>query len=172
MNKTLAIALATAALASVATTAFAQETKPLGLSLRAGIFWPTDSAAKNSGNTWFIGGAEYKVGDLHFGASQPGYQSSWSVSVDWYQKNDYRNLPVLLNYVGRKDQFFYSAGAGVGFTRRPVTGGTKSQTELAYQVGVGYDFMKGQTPLFVEVKWHGSGESKLNGFAAYIGVRF
>jgi hypothetical protein len=75
--------------------------------------------------------------------------------------------------VGRNQEFYYTAGVGLGFTETPDgLGGTESDTELAYALGVGYDFTQGQTPFFVELKYIGSGKSELNGFGLYGGVRF
>ena len=65
MNKTVAVAaLAVVAAAFIVTPAQAQEIKPMGLSVRAGIFLPQKDLAKNAGKQWFSGGVEYKLGDL------------------------------------------------------------------------------------------------------------
>jgi hypothetical protein len=165
--------LATLSLAAVVTLgafsfASAETVKPIGASVRGGLFFPSSSSAKDVGNNWFGFGVDYKVKDLNFGNSEPGFSSSLSVSVDWYGKNDFTNVPVLLNFVGRKDAFYYSAGAGLGFAKIPG----ESKTELAYQFSVGYDFVQGQTPAFLEARYLGSGRSDLNGFGIYAGIRF
>lgn len=151
----------------------AQETKPIGLSARVGIFWPSAEDARRSGKNWFIGGLEYKLGSLRTGMMDPGFNSYYTVSADYYSKNDFRAVPILLNFVGRRDQWYYTAGVGIAPTKaRLNTLRTRNSTEFAYQIGVGYDFVKGATPVFVELKWLGNGKSKLNGFATMVGVRF
>ncbi len=176
MNKSILVASLVAALGTVA---MAQGTKPAGISLRAGIFWPTDSVTKNAGKTWFGGGIEYKLGDLKFANSATDYSAQYSISADWYEKSDYRNIPVLINYIGRTKEFYYFGGVGVGFTRETIFNaagtrtGTQTKTALAYQAGVGYDFGSStQTPVFLEAKYVGSSRTKLNGFGVFVGVRF
>lgn len=158
---------------SLVAIAPAQESKPVGLSVRVGLFWPSSNIAKSEGKNWISFGAEYKLGDLKFGNNQPGYSSSYSVSVDYFAKGDFRNTPILVNYIGRKDQFYYLAGAGIGLTRvRESLNNVESHTEFAYQIGVGYDFTQGNAPLFAEVKYIGSSDSRLAGFGAFVGIRF
>ena len=73
----------------------------------------------------------------------------------------------------RNEQIYLSGGAGIGFGHVPATGGgSKTDTEFAFQLSVGYDFVKAQTPLFVELRYFGSSESKLTGFGIYGGIRF
>lgn len=151
--------------------ASAQETKPVGLSLRAGAFFPSDSAARSEADAWFAFGAEFKLKDLHFGVQQAGYSSSLSLSADFMSKGDYHSTPVLVNYVGRVNQVYYTAGAGIGFTEIPVLLGTSSNTLFAYSLAVGYDFQQARLPVFLEARYFGSTETKLNGFVAYVGVR-
>jgi hypothetical protein len=82
-------------------------------------------------------------------------------------------VPILLNFIGRKDQFYYVAGAGIGLTRaREGTNEVSKHTEFAYQLGVGYEFTQGNAPMFVELKYLGSSDSRLAGFAGFVGVRF
>lgn len=173
MTKTIAIALAVTLATVAAVPAFGQMTKPLGLSLRAGPFFPSASRASDEGKTWFVAGLEYKLGDLNFSGVDAKTSSSYSISLDYYGKGDFRSVPVTLNYVGRTDQFYFSAGAGVAFTRiRTTANQTKSNSEFAYQFSVGYDFVKGTTPVFVEARYYGSAETDLNGFGLLIGTRF
>jgi hypothetical protein len=162
-----------AALVAAAAIAPAQQTKPVGLSLRLGLFWPSSERAKSEGKNWFAFGAEYKLGDIKFSSRTPGYASSYSVSADFFSKGDFRNTPVLINYIGRKDNIYYTAGAGIGFTRTRETAlEIETHTEFAYQIGVGYEFLSQNMPLFAEVKYIGSSDSRLAGFAAFVGVRF
>lgn len=168
--------LAVIALAALPFAALATQdatVKPIGLSIRAGVFFPSSNSAQGEGKTWFNGGLEYKIGNLGFGNAEPGYSASYSISVDYYGLGDFRNVPVLLNYVGRVNEFFYSAGAGLGAAKyREGLASTKNRTEFSYQVSVGYDFVKGSTPVFLEAKYFGCAKSDLNGFAINLGVRF
>lgn len=170
MNKKIMI-VALAALAAV--PALAQETKPLGVSLRAGIFFPSDKDVRDIvGKTFFAGGLEYKLRDLNLGNMDTGYSGALSISADYYGKSDASSIPVLLNYVGMSNEFFYSAGIGVAFTKTTVGTVDESKSRLGYQFGIGYNFNTGKTPFFLEAKYFGvSGRSELNGFAIYAGVR-
>lgn len=172
MNRMMnVLGLSTALLAGVVANAGAQETKPINLSLRAGLFFPSDGDARDEGNTWFAIGAEYKLKDLHFGEYQPGYSAALTLSLDNYGKGDFYNTPLMLNYVGRINQFYYTTGAGVGWTEIPGVGKSKTDNLFAYSLGFGYDFQHGSLPVFIEARYWGSTETKLNGFGVYLGVR-
>lgn len=158
---------------ATASTAHAQQSATQGLSVRAGMFFPTHSDAKDEGKTWFGVGIERKMGDVAYGMDGgDGFDSSWSLSLDWYGKGGVRSVPLLANFIGRKDQFYYSAGAGISFTRVPTGTGHRSGSELAYAFGVGYDFAQGMTAVFVEFRYFGSAESKVNGTGVFAGMRF
>jgi hypothetical protein len=173
MNKTATVALTALLGLGLAVPAQAQYSKPIGVSVRAGLFFPNDSTARDrEGQSWFTAGAEYKLRDMNIGTNQE-FSGSLSLSVDFYNKGSYSNVPVLLNYIGRTDQFYYGLGAGVGFGKVPAgVGGSRNDTDFNYGLTIGYDFVRGQTPLFVEAKYFGSNESALNGFAIVGGVRF
>jgi hypothetical protein len=173
MNLKVASTLVAAAfLGGFAVQASAQETKPVGLSLRAGVFFPASTEARDAeGDTWFAFGGEFKLKDLKFGDTQPGYSSYLSLSADYLSKGDYKNLPVLINYVGRVNQVYYTAGAGVGFAEFPDGLLNANKSLFAYSVGVGYDFQQASTPVFIEARYFGSGESRLDGYVVYLGVR-
>ncbi len=154
----------------VASSALAQETKPVGLSLRGGIFFPSSSFSKDIGKQWFAAGAEYRLKEQSLG--MPGSNADLSISVDWYGKDNDSTVPVLLNFTGHNNEFYYTAGAGFGMNRQPAAGGgTDSKTKLAYQFGIGYNFQQGRSPLFVEARYWGNSESDLNGIAVYLGIR-
>ncbi len=173
MKRITTIAMLAALAVGTVSAAFAQTPEPIGLSVRLGALWPSNDAPKNEGDCWFTGGLDYKIKNLNFGNTDPSFSSALSVSLDYYGKGDFSNVPVLLNFVGRKDQFYYSAGAGVAFAKTPDGyGGTDSNLELGYQFSVGFDFTKGQTPVFVEARYQGCGKSDLNGIALYAGIRF
>jgi hypothetical protein len=172
MNRRIMLAAAgLAAACALSTSAVAQMTKPMGLSLRAGLFFPTADAARDENRTWLAFGAEYKLQDVNFGMSEAGTSSHLSLSADYMGSGDFRSIQVLLNWVGRNNEFYYTAGAGWTFGRHEVSGGTEERNAFAYSLGLGYDFSKGQTPFFVEGRFWGSSESDFNGFGVYIGVR-
>lgn len=174
MKKTATLALASLMAIGVASQASAQYVKPLGLSARIGLFYPSNGDARDiEGQGWFSGGLEYKIGNIKFDQSNPNMSASWSVSLDYYGKGSFSNVPLLVNYVARTGAVYFSGGAGVGFGRVIKTGGgAVTDTEFAFQLSAGYDFVKMQTPLFVELRYFGSSESKLTGFGIYGGVRF
>src|SRR5947209_2292359 len=167
-RKILIAAVGIFALGVVVTPAAAQMTKPIGLSIRAGVVFPTDSTVRNAvGNTLFGFGLEYKISDM-MGMGMPGTNSHLSISADWYGKNSASIIPVLLNFVGTQNAFYYTAGAGIAFTRGTGPGST---TQFGYQVGAGANFATGATPVFVEAHYWGNGKSQLNAIGAYLGVR-
>lgn len=173
MNKVLTLALSAAFVATGAVSAYAQEVKPIGLSIRAGLFWPSERFTRdNSSDQWFAFGAEYKLRNISLSETAAQYGGELSLSADYFTKSDFSNIPVLLNYTGKVQGFYYVVGAGVGFTKEEkALGGTRSGTAFAYQLGAGYEFGT-KTPVFAEVKWIGSSRTKLNGFGVFGGVRF
>ena len=173
MKKTATITLAALLAVGTVSQVNAQYQKPIGLSVRLGVFYPTNGDARDiEGQGWFGGGLEYKIKDLKFDSSNPRYSAMLTASLDYYGKGSFSQVPLLLNYVAHIDQFYWTGGAGIGFGRVPTTGGSTSDSEFAYQLGIGYDFVKSQLPFFVEVKYFGSTESQLNGFGIYGGIRF
>ncbi|MGE0000481.1 MAG: hypothetical protein AB7F50_01125 [Fimbriimonadaceae bacterium] len=174
MNKTARTVLAIVA-AATSCAAFAQYQKPVGVSARAGVFFPSNGDARDSASTWFTVGAEYKIKDMKLsGAPGMQYGGSISLSLDYYGKGDYSNLPLMLNYTGRfESNFYYTVGAGIGFNRVPKAGGgTSSGEDFVVGVAAGYDFVRGGTPFFAEARYFGSNESTLNGFSLVGGIRF
>ncbi len=170
MKKYFWIAVATLAAGS----AFAQETKPVGISVRFGVFNPSTNVAKDQGKSWFFGGFDWKLKDLKADSSK-GTSTSLAVSVDAYQKGKMGAIPVLLNWVNRKDEWYWSVGAGVSFNKDFRTVGLDTETfhdtRFAYQATLGYDFMKRKSPLFAEAKYFGNSRDRLNGFAFALGIR-
>jgi len=168
-RKILTAAVGIFALGVVVTPAAAQMSKPVGLSIRAGVVWPTDSATRNSvGNTLFGAGLEFKVMDMQ-GMGMPGTNAHLSISGDWFGKNSGYVIPVLLNFVGTQNEFYYSAGAGASFVHGGS--GSSNNTNFGYQVGLGYNFSTGAVPVFVEAHYWGCSKSQFNAIGAYLGVR-
>lgn len=141
--------------------------KPVGLSARIGLFFPTDDTQRDSATSYFAGGLDYK---LPFNLRAMG-NTQLTLSLDYAAKDDYRVVPLLVNANYHRDQFYAFAGVGLAFSRRPTGGGTEDKTRFAYQAGIGYDFHTGQNPIFVEGKFIGNDWSELNGFGVFVGVR-
>jgi len=162
-------------LGALTVTSFAQETRPIGLSIRGGLFLPVNSKGRDEGNTWFGGGVDYRLANVRMGNMGTTTTAHWSISFDFYNKGDLSAAPLLANYVAHQNEFFYSVGAGVAFSKDfDVVAGArtkKNSTQFAYQLGFGYEFQKGNTPLFAEAKFFGNGITALNGMGVYIGIR-
>jgi hypothetical protein len=157
--------------------AFAQwggETQGNNLRVRIGAFFPSKSISRDKANTWFGAGVDYVL--KREVAVSEGYTADLGVSLDYYGSGDVYNVPVLLNYWGKiGNGLSYTAGVGVGFSKRPVSGDTK--TGFAYTIGVGYDFTIGQegaTQLFIDLRYNGltGTDNEHNGFAVYLGAKF
>jgi hypothetical protein len=155
--------------------AYAQTTKPMGLSVRAGIALPMSGYGRDIGRTWFGVGGEYKLKDANFGMTDRSSSGMLSISADYYGKGQASAVPVMLNYVAMQNEFFYSVGAGIAFTHdEELVAGimqSRSATNFAYQFGLGYNFQSGSNPLFVEGKFFGNGNSRLNALGLFVGVR-
>jgi hypothetical protein len=157
--------------------AFAQwggETQGNNLRVRIGAFFPSKSISRDEANTWFGAGVDYVL--KREVVVSEGYAADLGVSLDYYGSGDVYNVPVLLNYWGKiGNGLSYTAGVGVGFSKRPVSGDTK--TGFAYSIGVGYDLSFGEgmgTQLFLEVRYNGltGTDNEHNGFAVYLGAKF
>ncbi|MBS1718483.1 MAG: hypothetical protein JSS72_12205 [Armatimonadetes bacterium] len=159
--------------AAILPAAQAQVSKTMGLSVRAGVFFPTNSDARAEGKNWFIGGADYRLNSGALGGMAGGpVNSISSISVDYYNKGDFQNLPVLLNVTTRQNELYYTMGAGIAFAQIPNgSGGRESKNGLAYAVAIGMNFEQGKSPLFIEGRYYGSSRSELNGFAVMLGIR-
>lgn len=168
MTKFATLALGASLIFAGAASVHAQESKPIGLSIRAGLFFPQNGNSRNAeGSSWFAGGAEFKLKDLNWKGVGEGYRSQLSVSADFIGKGEIKNTPLLLNYTARANEWYYTGGLGVSFSAF----GGDDRTRLAYQLGVGYDFTQGKTPFFLEAKYWGSSKAEFTGFGVYAGIR-
>ncbi|MBX3118973.1 MAG: hypothetical protein KF784_07900 [Fimbriimonadaceae bacterium] len=160
--------------AALAGSIVAQVTKPVGISVRIGTFSPSTNVAKDQGESWFFGGFDWKLRDLSFDANS-GSSTSLALSVDAYQKGKMGAIPILLNWVHRNDEWYWSVGAGIALNKDFRESGSDTITvrdeRFAYQATLGYDFMKRKSPLFAEVKYFGNSRDRLNGFAFAVGIR-
>jgi hypothetical protein len=173
MNRTVLAGAASLLAMSATGVSFAQETAPKNVSFRIGAAFPTHSDTRDIAKTVFAAGIEFKFLDLKQTSTDPSVSGGLSVSLDYYGRDRFSNVPLLVNYVGRSNQFFFSLGAGISFIRYDNDGTDFNRTRFGYQVGIGYDFnTQLQTPLFLELKYFGSSENKANAIGAYLGVRF
>jgi len=159
---------------ALGTMARAQDVQPVGLTVRAGAFFPTESETRDATeDVWFTAGLEYKLGNLGEPDYDNNYRAEYSVSGDYYGSGDFTAIPVLVNYVGHVDTFRYSLGIGVTFADTPDD---DNETVFGYRFAVGYEFATGSTPFFIEGGYMGASGSgigsKLNGFFAGVGFRF
>ena len=141
------------------------------VSLRLGFDYPVIAATRNNAKEFYGIGIQRKVSDLN---DSERYTTALEVSMDYYGRNNYRHIPILLNYVGysKKGDSFWSVGGGFGFVKRPANGGTESIGRLAYQLGVGLNLSSGITSSFLELKFFGSEASEVNAAGIYYGIRF
>lgn len=141
---------------------------PLGLLVRAGFFYPSDTAARDEGKQWFTFGAELDLGKVPLISSASNLR--YSISVDTYSKGGFIGVPVLLNFTTYSKDFHFSFGVGAAAVDRP---GFEDPMRLAYQVAIGWDFNSGPTGTTVELRWRSIADvaSSLDGMALTVGVR-
>lgn len=153
--------------------AFAQESVAVGVSIKIGQFDPQGRVARAQGKKWILAGGDMKIKDLkHDGKGNGQYIT---ISADYVGKNDMASIPVMVNYVSRAKEWYFLAGAGAAYSKDfriigPDTV-TSENVEVAYCVGIGYDFQNWKTPLFAEARFLGNGNDRLNGVVIAVGVR-
>jgi hypothetical protein len=172
MNKLLISLAAFSVVGACATApAFADEpSSPVGVSLRVGGFAPSQAGTSNdAGTSWVAAGFDYKLSGIHCPLLPPGY---FSVSIDYSGKGEFRSAPLLANYTSGKT-LYWSVGAGVNFDRFPQDDGTvNDKIRFAYSGAIGLNFVQGQVPLFLELRYFGCEDNRIAGTALYIGGRF
>jgi hypothetical protein len=166
MKKQLAIC----ASAMIGAVALAQDGSD-ALTFRVGFNYPTKAATKATVKD-MVGFGFQKVVNIIEDSER--YTTTFDVSIDQYSRGNFRHIPILANYVGtsKNGGTFWSAGAGLGFVKRPMGGGTESIGRLAYQVSVGVNFGKAEKASFLEVKYWGSEATEVNAIGVYLGFRF
>lgn len=175
MNVSRLFVLSTTALALTAVTAtsFAQASQPKGLSARVGVFLPSNGAARDQSPTWLGAGLDYRLGYVGQKTIADRDVSAFtSISVDWFGSGSYSSLPILFNYTFRQESLYAGAGAGIAFQRKPELVGTDTNSRFAFQLSVGYDFVKQNQPYFAELRYWGGSSAQHTGFGLYGGVRF
>lgn len=152
-------------------SAVSAQSDRLGVLIRGGIFAPTDVDARDVGSSWFIGGGELFLGKFPLIPSSGLYTPKLSVSVDAYSKEGAAAIPILANFTQYTSKnFFWSLGVGGSVARRP---GFEDSFELAYQVGVGYEWGQSDTPITFQLRFFSvnNAGSILDGFAMTVGVK-
>lgn len=153
---------------------------PTELTVRFGAFFPGQIEARDASSQWFAAGLEYRLRTLSMSLTEPAASTAVTVSADYMAAGDFRNVPILVNYLSEQGSTYWSFGAGVGLGQTPETETsgsttiftTKSRTTVAYALRVGYIVSKGASPVFVELSYRGSSEQRLAGLLAMVGTRF
>jgi len=158
--------IATAALMgslALTTPASAQDSALQGFTINAGIFYPSKKSVRQaSEDIWFSVDLGYK-----FQTSEPtesGYYYDLGASVGYKGAGNAYYIPVHLTLTGYlNEQFFYRAGAGVGF---PKSG----DAAFSYAIELGYNFNAGTTPIALTIGYAGIQRGDVNGFT--VGLQF
>jgi hypothetical protein len=165
MHKGMLWIAAAALMGSLALTtpASAQDSALQGFTINAGIFYPSKKSVRQaSEDIWFSVDLGYK-----FQTSEPtesGYYYDLGASVGYKGAGDAYYIPVHLTFTGYlNEQFFYRAGAGVGFPKR-------GNAAFSYAVELGYNFSAGTTPIALTIGYAGIQREDVNGFT--VGLRF
>lgn len=161
-----------AAAIACAAVGWGQDSRPVGFSLRLGQFAPQGRDARAEGEQWFTVGIDVKLMELSRKADERNYVS---LSVDFADRGRFQTVPVQVNWVSRTRSWYYFVGAGAAYTTVPKPVGPDIEedesVQFAYQIGFGYDFERQRSPLFLEAKYMGNRQDKLNGFVVSVGVR-
>ena len=137
------------------------------LTIRAGVFLPANGDAADNGKTWTSLGADVKV--VPFAINSKSTNGYYSVSLDYYEKNDWRSIPLTINYNVVEGKLVYFGGLGVSSTKiagageRLVSTGTVGAT---YELGAyaAHDFT-------FTAKYFFTSRAEFNGFGFYVGVK-
>jgi hypothetical protein len=167
--------------------AFAQD-KVNPLSVKLGVYWPSEDCLKDLANSWFCGEVDYGFNRDY------DKNSEWHVQLGWTQKSktftsegrsegydqkvEVRIIPLTVGI--RYDQPAQEQGAGywyfgwsVGcfFAHLDYVGNTSNKTAIGGTLYAGYQF---NDNLFLEGKYQitdNFGDWNGNGFVAMLGVR-
>ncbi|MCX7993082.1 MAG: hypothetical protein N2651_05390 [Fimbriimonadales bacterium] len=172
MHKGL-LCLATAALIgtlALTTPASAQDSALQGFTINAGVFYPSKKSVRTaSEDVWFSVDLGYK-----FQTSEPtetGFYYDLGASIGYKGAGDSYYIPVHLTFTGYlNEQFFYRAGAGVGFPKKGDVF-TADDASFSYSIELGYNFSTGgTTPIALTVGYAGISRNSVNGLT--VGVQF
>lgn len=159
--------------AAVSSFAFAETARSSDISFKAGLFAPITNETKNAtGSNWFAFGLEKDL-KIRVKNSDPNFTPSLFLSLDYYGDNNFSAVPLMLNYRAQGKDLYFVAGGGLGFVRTPNgNGGASTENEFCYNFAVGKNFNWNNRSFFVEGRWLGSVENRLNGYGVWFGVRF
>jgi hypothetical protein len=160
----IATAVLMGSLALIAPTS-AQDSAPQGFTINAGIFYPSKGSVRDATeDIWLSVDLGYK-----FQTSEPtesGYYYDLGASVGYKGAGDTYYIPVHLTFTGYlNEQFFYRAGAGVGFPR-------DEDAAFSYAFEFGYNFGAGTTPIALTVGYAGIQRGDVNGFTVGLRLQF
>ena len=138
------------------------------LTIRVGTVLPSNSDASDLGKTWFAAGLDYKI--LGFGVNSATDNGFYSLSLDYYAKNDVRAIPLTVNYNVIDGNVTYFAGLGVASTKIPGSSEVIVATgEVGATLGLG-NFKSKNVSL--TGKYFIPTNNQFTGFGFYLGVKF
>jgi len=83
--------------------------------IRVGTVLPTSGDGADVGKTWTALGADLRLSP--FAVNSNDNNGFYSVSLDYYIKNDWRSIPLTVNYNVTEGLITYFLGAGVTSTK-------------------------------------------------------
>jgi hypothetical protein len=151
-------------------SASAQDSALQGFTINAGVFYPGKKSVRNATeDVWFSVDLGYK-----FQTSEPtesGYYYELGASIGYRGAGGASYIPVHLTFTGYlNEQFFYRAGAGIGFPSDFKKFQQKDDAAFSYAIELGYNFSAGTTPIALTVGYAGIQRGDVNGFT--VGLRF
>ena len=171
MKRTTLLGMAMAAIAAASIgLASAQTNGPSGVSVRVGLFMPSNSLASDLGSTWFGFGVDYKLNAMSASTPITSRDAYFGLSADYYSHGSDNDVPVALTYNMRQGQMVWSAGIGPDFRNSGDL--TSTGIGLGEQVAFTYEFGSSPTPIFVQAKYFFSSKPELSGFGVFLGARF
>jgi hypothetical protein len=156
----------------VVAAAPAQETKPLGLSVRVGAHFPTyslNNVSKDTGLAYglsynFLKLDKYRIEGEYFGSTHraSAFGNRRNVNNWAFSGVAYYDVPMQPYYVG--------LGLGFGKSSVNLPGvNVSNDTQFVYTLIGGYNFNKS---VFAEVRYQGSSAETLRGITVLAGYRF
>jgi hypothetical protein len=139
---------------------------PFDLTYRVGFFLPTSESGRDIGKNWFAAGVDWPL--MGVGVPTTDLNASGFISLDYYEKEGNRALPVMINYRASYSQFSYISGVGISFNR--LDGDEKAT--ITYQLGIGFNISGGGLPISLEARWWQQADSELSGIGVYLGLKF
>lgn len=137
---------------------------PFNLTYRIGAFLPLTDSGRDIGQNWLAFGVDWPL--VSAGVPMTGVGGSAFVSLDYYEKDGNRSIPIMLSYSAGYSGLRYVSGFGFGFNK--LEGGD-SKIVVQYMVGFSYDL---SGPLSLHGRYWQASDSELRGIAFYLGARF